>query len=228
MKKYEIHLDDWMRILAGDAPPAFYAELVVRAAFLFLLLILSMRLLGKRMAAQISRNELAALVSLAAAIGVPMLSPDRGLLPSVVIAIIVLLISKMFARMSFNHNMIEQLTIGDVSILIEDGVIKQKQAYKVHLPRERLMAQLRSNRIVHLGEVKRLYMESTGDFSLVKQPEPSPGLLSLPAGDNEFVEKMVRFTNETICLECGSHDIKENRCNHCGSKKFTKAVVAKS
>jgi hypothetical protein len=90
MQPEEIHLSDWSRILLGEVPASFFIEVVLRAAFLYLLLIISMRLMGKRMSAQLSRNERISIVSLAAAIGVPLQAPDRGLLPAFVIAVAVI------------------------------------------------------------------------------------------------------------------------------------------
>jgi uncharacterized membrane protein YcaP (DUF421 family) len=228
MKEYEIHLSDWARIFTGDVPPAFYGELVFRAVYLFLLLILCMRVLGKRMAAQLSRNDLAAMVSLAAAIGVPFVASDRGIIPSTIIAIIVVSITRLSAVMNFKNKKIEQVTIGDVSAMVEDGIMNITNMRKSRLPRERVMAQVRSQQMVHLGEVKRLYMESTGDFSLVKSAEPKPGLLALPAGDKEFVNEMVEYSDIDICLECGYEKESANKCRKCGSTTFTKAVNSKN
>lgn len=67
MKPEEIHLNDWLRILVG-----------------------SMRLMGNRMGNMLSRNEMIALVSLAAANGVALMAPDRGLLPVFVTAAIII------------------------------------------------------------------------------------------------------------------------------------------
>src|SRR4051794_17099270 len=77
MKPEKIHPDDWLRILVGEVPATYFIELIIRAAVVYLILMVSMRLMGKRMSSQLSRNELAALVSLAAAVGIPMMSPDR-------------------------------------------------------------------------------------------------------------------------------------------------------
>ena len=56
MKADEIKLGDWMRILFGEVPPAFFLEVVIRTVIIFFLLILSMRLFGRRMAAQINQQ----------------------------------------------------------------------------------------------------------------------------------------------------------------------------
>jgi len=94
MKPEEIKFGDWMRVFVGEVPASFYLEIIIRMAVVYALLIVSMRLLGKRMASQLTRNELAAMVSLAAAIGVPILAPDRGILPAIIIAIVVIAVTR--------------------------------------------------------------------------------------------------------------------------------------
>jgi uncharacterized membrane protein YcaP (DUF421 family) len=97
MKSYEIHLSDWQRILLDQVPGEFYIELVIRAIVVYLVLMISIRAMGKRMSSQLSRNELAALVSLAAAIGVPMMAANSGLLPSVTVALVVVGVQRFIA-----------------------------------------------------------------------------------------------------------------------------------
>ena len=98
MKSFEIHLNDIQRILFGEVPPSFFLEIVLRTFVVYLILMVSMRMMGKRMSSELQRNELAALVTLAAAIGVPMHEPIRGLLPAVIIAIVVIVIQQLVAK----------------------------------------------------------------------------------------------------------------------------------
>jgi uncharacterized membrane protein YcaP (DUF421 family) len=231
MKEYEIHLNDWGRIIAGQVPGWFYFELIFRAAFVFLLLLVCMRILGRRMAAQLSRNEMAALVSLAAAGGVPILAQDRGLLPAVVIALVVIGISKLTSKWAFDNSKVEKATIGDVSILVEDGVMKMKELERTKISRERLFSQLRTEELIHLGEVKRLYMEATGEFSFIREENAKPGLLLLPSNDDAFVKQKALYMNKQICLKCGLQPEEQviddtTTCKNCGSHKFTEAVIA--
>src|SRR3712207_6549704 len=123
MKPEEIKLNDWARILFGEVPPEFYIELVIRAALVYLLLMLCMRLLGKRMSTQMSRLELAAMVSLASAIGVPMLDPGRGILPAYIFGFVIVVITRLIARKSVKDQHFEQVTQDDVDLLVEDSVM---------------------------------------------------------------------------------------------------------
>lgn len=97
MKPEEIHINDWMRILIGEIPLGYFLEAVFRIVFIYLLLMLSMRLMGNRMGSMLTRNEMIALVSLAAANGVALMSADRGLLPVVIIAFLIIFYQRIIA-----------------------------------------------------------------------------------------------------------------------------------
>jgi uncharacterized membrane protein YcaP (DUF421 family) len=224
MKSQDIKLNDWMRILFGEVPTGFYIEVVIRAAFIFLLLVLSMRIFGRRMAAQINRIEMIALFSLAAAIGVPLQSPDRGLLPGVVIAIVVILIGRVVATLGFKNQRFEAIAEDDFSILVENGVIRIKDMKRTRLTFERLFAQLREQGIKHLGEVKRFYFEANGSFSIVRNDNPCPGLSVIPAYDDDLIREQ-KMSDQVVCGTCGrKQEDKKEECPNCGDKKWVHAL----
>jgi uncharacterized membrane protein YcaP (DUF421 family) len=194
MSSNEIKLSDWTRFFHGEAPAEFYIEIVIRVFFVYLLLMISMRLMGKRMSSQLSRNELAALVALAAAIGVPMLDPTRGLLPAVIISAVIVLAQRMTALWAYRDQGFEKISQGDLSVLVNNSVMDVRQMQEARITRERLFGQLRSEGLYHLGQVKRMYFEANGNFTIIKNTEPAPGLLVLPYSDEEFIrEKELRY-----------------------------------
>jgi uncharacterized membrane protein YcaP (DUF421 family) len=85
MQQKPIQLTDWHRILAGSTLWPFLIEVLICAGFTYLLLMVAMRLLGKRVAAQLTLFELSMVVTMAAAIGIPLQVPDRGLLPPIIV-----------------------------------------------------------------------------------------------------------------------------------------------
>ncbi|HET9502900.1 MAG TPA: hypothetical protein VFO93_05125 [Hymenobacter sp.] len=48
MKKEDIHLGDWQRLLLGEAPLEFLLEAALRTLVVYVVLLLVLRLLGKR------------------------------------------------------------------------------------------------------------------------------------------------------------------------------------
>jgi uncharacterized membrane protein YcaP (DUF421 family) len=186
-----------------------------------------MRLLGKRMSSQLTRNETAALVALAAAIGVPILAPDRGLLPAVIIALVVVCISRMVSKISAINPKIENATQGRLETLIKDSVIMPDAVVHTRITRERIMAQLRAEQITHLGEVDRLYFEPTGEFTAVRAKTPRPGLAIIPEDDRTFLLEL-RSNGVLVCHECGFQNPgkgNEYVCPNCKNKHWVKAII---
>jgi uncharacterized membrane protein YcaP (DUF421 family) len=226
MTKEEFDLWDWQRIFIGEVPPSFIAEGILRLAAAYFLLMLSMRLLGKRMASQLSRNELAAMVSLASAVGVPILAPDRGLLPAFVIVVVVVATSRFLSHLTAKNIRIESYTQGAIDTLVKDAIINIKAMTKTRVTRERILAQLRAENVMNLGQVKRLYIEANGSFTLVKEEKPSFGLSVIPESDVEFLQEQA-LTEDLVCKNCGSNNKSRDLsaiCSNCRRSSWTKAV----
>ena len=227
MKKHEIHLSDLQRILIGEVPGMFYIEVIIRAIVFYLILIGAMRLMGRRMASQLSRIEMAAMVSLAAAIGVPLQSPDRGILPAVVIALVVVSIERIISYFATKNEKFEARTQDQLDVLVEDSVLKLKEMQRTRITKDRLCAHLRAEGLTHLGSVQRLYLEANGSFTLIRAPEAKPGLNILPAWDDEFIQELER-TDVLVCAMCGkeqgTEDIK-GTCFNCSSTEWDQAVT---
>ncbi len=228
MKPEEIHLNDWMRILIGEVPGEFFIEIILRITFVYLLLMVSMRLMGKRMAAQLNRNELAALVSLAATIGMPILAPDRGLLPAVVIALVIVVTQRLIASLAIRNQRFEAISQDNVSALVEGGVLQLDRMRMARISRERVMSQLRSSGLLHLGQVKRLYIEASGSFTLVADEQPQPGLSIIPVWDTDFLDQQKQARDQFVCTNCGNPKQTPVRpdkpCERCNDNNWAAAV----
>lgn len=229
MEAYEIKIDDLHRIIFGDVNWEFYLEVIVRSIIIYLILIVSMRLIGQRMASQLSRIEMAAMVSLAAAIGVPLQTAERGLLPAMVIAIVVVCIARIVSFYSARNEKFENLSQDRLNILVEDSVLNIQLMMKTRITRELLFAQLRSEGITNLGAVKRVYFEANGTFSLIRNTDQLPGFCILPDWDQEFIQELEKV-EEKFCVHCGKNkepDEKNLECQNCGQEDYLKGVYDK-
>ena len=228
MKEFEIRFNDIKRILIGEVPYHFYLEVIFRVAFVYLILMVSLRLMGKRMSTQLSRNEMAAVASLAAAIGVPLMNAERGLLPAVVIAAVLITFQILIARRASVNKKFESLTQDKYNVLVKEGVLDTRAMMLTRISRERVFAQLRSEEISHLGEVKRLYFEANGAFSIVKATQPKPGLSILPEWDKEMFSAMHMLSGQVVCKNCGfakpSSISADPSCKNCQLKLWGAAV----
>jgi uncharacterized membrane protein YcaP (DUF421 family) len=224
----EIAITDLARIFRGQNPWSFLGECAIRILFLYLLIILSMRLMGRRMAGQLSRIEMAALVSLAAAVGVPVQTPERGLLPALIIAAVVVAVQRLISLWSAKSRRFECIVQGDLDILVEAGQIRWSSMEHVVLDKELLFSELRSQGIENLGRVERVYLEANGAFAILQYSEPRAGLSIIPDWDREFRDQQKPANEQLACTRCGSlqpHKIASaSRCADCGGRSFAAAV----
>ncbi|TGE27922.1 DUF421 domain-containing protein [Hymenobacter metallicola] len=229
MKPEEIHLTDYMRIILGQVPWSFLLEVAIRAIFLYGLIIVSMRLMGKRMSSQLSRHELAAISSIAAAIGVPIQAPDRGLLPALLIAAVIVGVQRLVFRESYRNRTFETVTQGKVAAMVEDGCLQYDAMRESVLSQERLFAELRQKSIDNLGRVKRVYMEASGAFTIIPQSPPRPGLTLIPSWDEDFLKDQHQEPDTYACCNCGNvqhaPQSPTTACPRCEHQKWTPAIL---
>lgn len=229
MKPEEIHINDWMRILIGEIPLGYFLEAVFRIVFIYLLLMLSMRLMGNRMGSMLTRNEMIALVSLAAANGVALMSADRGLLPVVIIAFLIIFYQRIIAWWTSKNKKIESFILDDLDTLVIDGYLQLETIEQVRLTRERLLAQLRAKGIGNLGKIQRAYQEANGSFSILKFQEPKVGLSIIPDCDEAFKQEQSKANEQFACKSCGnviaSRQKPETKCERCRHQEWEAAVV---
>lgn len=229
MKPDEIDITDWQRIFIGQVPGTFYIEIIIRTAIVYFILMVSMRLMGKRMAGQLSRTEMVAMVALAASIGIPIMAPDRGLLPAIICALVIVTGERIISAIAAKNEKAEMIFEDELDVLVENSVMKLDTMLHCRITRERLLAQLRSEGLYHLGSVKRLYLEANGAFSIVENPEPTPGLSVLPEWDTKFRSRQKPAANVWVCARCGnrhpSDDHQKETCANCGNDKWIQAVT---
>lgn len=229
MKKYEIHLADWQRILFGQAPPVFLIEVFIRTLIIYIFLLLILRWLGKRMSGQLTILEMSVMLTLGAIVAVAMQTPDRGLTLSIFVLFGTLVFQRGLSWLGVKSARIEELSQGRISTLLKDGVLDLDEMRTCRISREQLFSQLRNSGIFNLGEVRRVYLEACGIFTTIKMHSPVPGLATLPADDGEALSLLPQATG-TACTNCGNVRQErsfEGQCSRCGADKdnWTRAVT---
>ena len=225
MKSEDIQILDFYRILHGEIPLIFYIELALRALFVFAVLTLGMMYLGKRVSSQITRSELAATSTLAAATGLVILAPDRGLIPPLIIVAVVMAIQRFVHWMSQRRQGFARATEGHLALLVSDGKMLLKAMEESRITRHELFARLRGSGITQLGEVKRMYLEADGEFTLVKETKLQPGLSVFPEWDEELLAEQEK-KNTMVCTNCGTERKNEElNCTECKDDRWQTGVV---
>lgn len=231
MKEENYRLWDWQRLLIGDNPWGFIFEVLGRTLVIYLCLMVVMRLLGKRMNAQLTIMDLAVMLTLGAIASVPMQAFNRGILPGVILLISILLLHQVSTLTIYKKRKVEVLSQGKISLLIKNGVLDPEKLNNLRISKDQLFSVLRKKGVRHLGEVKRLYSEADGHFSLYKAKEPKPGLSVLPRSEEALPEKQNTVLNHLVCAYCGyavlQADHFDKPCSNCGNEDWIHATYTK-
>ncbi len=228
MKKEQIHLEDWQRILIGNAPPEFMLEVLIRSVLILLLFLATVRLLGKRMNGQLTLTEMAVMLTLGAIVAPVMQLPDKGILLGLLVLVCALSFQRGLTWLDFKSRRVEQITQGTESMLIKDGVLQLEAMAAARISKQQLFATLRSRKIYNVRKVKRLYMEACGVFSLYTDEAEKPGLSTFPDTDQEVHSLQPPAAQPVVaCMNCGNTikvDNEQEPCPVCQEVEWTQAV----
>ncbi|MEH6407135.1 MAG: YetF domain-containing protein [Leeuwenhoekiella sp.] len=227
MEKEDIKLGDINRILFGNLPPEFLLEVFIRTLIIYVSFLLVMRWLGKRMAGQLTILELGVMLTLGAIVAPAMQAPNVGVLIGIFILLCVLGFQQGLTFLSFKSKKIDELTQGKVRVFIKDGVLVLDEMKIARVTRQQVYAILRNKGIFNLGDVERMYIEASGEFSIFKSSNTKPGLPLYPPNDREIGKEQPNpDVNLKVCISCGYVDNCEDgsECNHCHQRKWTSVI----
>ncbi|RXF71228.1 DUF421 domain-containing protein [Arcticibacter tournemirensis] len=229
MKKEEIFITDWKRILFGDTPAEFMLEVFIRTLVIYLVLLTIARLLGKRMGGQLTLTETAVMVTLGAIVSPAMQLPDRGIAMGIVALTCALAFQRGVNLWGFESPEFEKISQGTSSAVVKDGLIMLHEMESIRLSKQELFALLRSKQVYNLGKVERAYFEACGLLSVYTLEEEKPGLSLIPPGDEELCKIQQSHQSEKFaCNNCGytlRSQHQPAKCSHCDNANFSPAVL---
>ena len=231
MENKDLRPDDWGRIFLGEVPPEFLLEAMIRMTCIYIVLVVALRVMGRRMEAMLSRGEMVSLVTLGASVGVAIHTPERGLLPSALVILIILGMQLLQALLTSRNSRMEKALLDEITTVVVAGRLQLPEMKKSRITRERLFAALRFKGIKNLGTVERVYFEAKGVFSIVAFADRKDrrGLCILPDSDQKFRQELAFDAHCFACRACGnldaSIDSQTLQCTRCGKSEWEEALV---
>ena len=142
----------------------------VRAIIVYILVLIVMRLMGKREIGQLQPFELVISIMIADLASIPMTDPGvpifNGLVPILGLLAMHLLITVLNIK-SVN---VRKVTCGKPTILIYRGKIDEKALKKERFTVSELQERLRGKDVFNLGDVEFAILETNGEVSVITKP----------------------------------------------------------
>ncbi|OOV13230.1 DUF421 domain-containing protein [Flavobacterium sp. LM4] len=206
---------EWNRVLFNELPGVFLLEVIFRSAVMFTVLLLTLKLAGKRGVKQLSIFETVIVIALGSAAGDPMFYEDVGIVPAIIVFAVIMILYRTVTWLTGKSKKFEEFIEGKTECLINDGKFSVTSFRKETLAQDEFFSELRVKSIEHLGQVKHAFIEPSGEISVFfyEDKEVGYGLPILPA---LFTEK-----NKIIPKE-GTYS-----CSFCGHTEKQKPGTAK-
>jgi uncharacterized membrane protein YcaP (DUF421 family) len=149
-------------------------SLVFRAATVFLVLVLMLRLANKRQVAQLGLPDFVALLLISNAVQNAMNGGDNSLVGGLLMAGVLVLLATGLQYLTYRSPRVERIVQGAPTLLIHKGQVIDANLRGELMSRRELHAILRKQGIDDVAEVAEAVLESDGYLSLIKHGEAIP------------------------------------------------------
>ena len=141
-----------------------------RAIFLYIVVLIVMRLMGKREIGQLQPFELAISIMIADLASIPMteigIPISNGIIPILGLLVMHLIISVV----NLKSITARQIICGKPRLLIYRGKIDEEALKKERFTINELEERLRGNNIVNIGDVEYAILETSGQVTIIQKP----------------------------------------------------------
>lgn len=141
----------------------------IRAIILYLLLIFSVRLMGKRQIGELQPSELAVTILISNIATLPVEDTGLPLLTGIVPIITLASLDVLMSWLGIKNRAVRRLSCGVPVIIIRDGKLDQKQMKALRFTVDDLIAALRGQGVFDISEVQFAVVETTGNLSVYQK-----------------------------------------------------------
>ncbi|HLH06693.1 MAG TPA: YetF domain-containing protein [Terriglobales bacterium] len=167
-------------------PVIMLGQIVIRTGLIYALVLLGVRLAGKREVGQMTPFDLTLLLLLSNSVQNAMTGPDTSLAGGAVAAITLFVMNHFVANLSGMNRNFRKFIQGQPAMLIHDGTVIESHMAKEHVSMDELERALREHSIASPKEVAIGVLEVDGSMSFLKYDDVKPEALP---------RRRVRFLN---------------------------------
>jgi uncharacterized membrane protein YcaP (DUF421 family) len=214
----------------GNETSKFLIEVILRSFIMFIVILTSLRILGKRSVGQLSVFELGVIIGLGSATGDPMFYREVGLLPGIMAFAVVIGMYRFMTFLVNHYRVVEKSFEGVPTYIAELGKFNLENFRKETIAHEEFFAQLRQIGITHLGQVKLAVLETTGSISVVCFADKDVKWV-LPVLPHMYANKLTKLPagQKYACAYCGhveetTFTLEEHECPVCQRKEWVPAI----
>ncbi len=161
--------------------------IALRTAAIYMVVLIGVRLSGKREVGQMTPFDLTLLLLLSNSVQNAMTGPDTSLVGGMVAAVVLLVLNYGVAEVSGLNRRFRRVVQGSPSLLVHDGKVVEAHMAREHVSMDELERAVREHGIAHLRDVALAVLEVDGSISVLKYDDVKPE--ALPHKRLRFLQK---------------------------------------
>ena len=144
---------------------------IIRTVILYIVLMVSVRLMGKRQVGDMQPGELVVTILISEIATMPIQDIDEPIITSFMAIITLIAVEIFISFISMKNLKFRKIVNGGSAIVIKDGVIDQKLLKQLRLTVPDLMEVLRLQDVFDITEVSYAILETNGNLSVLLKPQ---------------------------------------------------------
>jgi uncharacterized membrane protein YcaP (DUF421 family) len=160
--------------LAKDINGDFMFVTLIRTVILYIIVVVTMRILGKRQIGELQPTELVITLLLSEIIAVPMQDNDIPLTSTIIPVLLLVGFEILISVISLKSVKIRTVIQGHSLVIIRDGKLDLKQIKKLRFTIDDVLEALRQKDIFDISKVQYAIVETNGSMSVMLKPEYEP------------------------------------------------------
>ncbi|ACT96658.1 DUF421 domain-containing protein [Dyadobacter fermentans] len=214
---------DFKTIFINDLDWQGALTIVVKTAIMFLMVLLFLRLSGKKGVRELTFFEVAIIISLGSAAGDPMLMEDSAIVPSIIVFAVIIIIYRLLTSIAARSEKFEMILEGGPFYIIEDGMFTLEEERDNNFAKDEFFSELRSRDVEHIGQVETAILETSGMLSVYFYPDDQLRK-GLPIKPKPYNKKSIKISTpgDYACTTCANvQELSDSQqCDRCGEKEW--------
>lgn len=157
-------------LITFGTPPLL---IILRCTVIYVLLLLALRLTGKRQLGQFTPFDFAVLLIVSNAVQNAMIGPDTSLVGGIVGAATLFGLNYLLSVLSVRFNIFGREVLGEPTLLVNEGHLLTSNLERERVDPDDVLMALREHGVDNIAEVKHAILETDGTISVVSNDTPT-------------------------------------------------------
>lgn len=219
---------DWQEVFLRDLDLGIIFEIMIRTLVMFTIILIFLRVTGKKGVKQLSIFEVAIIIALGSAAGDPMLSGENAIIPSLIVFITILAFYRAIIWCAAKNERFERILEGDPIYIIENGMFVLIDEGNHGFGKDEFFSEIRQQNVEHLGQIQTAILETNGNLSIFyyEDEQVRPGLPVLPKQYRKKSENITE-SGDYACTYCGQVEhikLPQHTCSRCSNKEWVASM----